>query len=214
MTRVLCLHGTGGTAATMQPVVDGLRAAGHHVEAPTLPGHGGVPEDLFGVTWSDWLAAASSWCADVVIGQSMGASLALALGSAGACRAVVAINALAPDPDALDGLEWRRERGSKWIEVGPSTVGEIALYRLPIETLITTAEGVLAVDLAAVSCPLLLITSEHDDVVDPASSDVIAAMVTGPVERVRLQRSGHVASLDVERELVISAILHALEAWF
>jgi esterase/lipase len=47
---------------------------------------------------------------------------------------------------------------------------------------------------------VLLFTSGHDHVVPLASSDVLAAEVAGPVERVWLARSRHVATLDVERD--------------
>ena len=207
MALVLCLHGLGGSAATMAPIAAGLVAAGHEVILPTLPGHGGRPEDLLDATWADWLFAAEASRAAIVIGQSMGAGLALALGARGLCRAIVAINPLAPDPDALDGLEWRRERGVEWIEVAPSTVGEDALDRLPISALIAMTEGIASIDMHKVSCPVLIVTSENDDIVDPANSDVIASLISGPVERMRLEASGHVASLDVERAAVVTATL-------
>ena len=76
--------------------------------APTLPGHGGEPDDLIGVDWETWLAAAREWPADgpadIVVGQSMGALLAFALAAEGRAGAVVAINPPAPDPDAIDGM--------------------------------------------------------------------------------------------------------------
>lgn len=206
MTSVLCLHGMGGTAATMAPIVAALRAAGHDAHAITLPGHGRDPEHLVGVGWTDWLVAASAHAADVVVGQSMGAVLALAIAAGGGCRAVVAINPLAPDPDAVDGLEWRRDRGTEWIEVAPSSVGEVALERLPIAALVEMATGVLSVDLAAVTVPVLIATSALDDVVDPASSDVIASLLGGPVERLSLPNSGHVASMDADVDLLVTAI--------
>ena len=208
MARVLCLHGMGGTGATMAPIADALRAGGHVVEAPTLPGHGTTPEQLIGLDWADWLHGALSAMTvpvDLVVGQSMGAVLALDIATRGGTRGVVAINPLGPDPDALDGLEWRRERGTEWIEVAPSTVGEIAYDRIPIGALLAMVTGVLAVDLAAVTCPVLVVTSVHDEVVDPDNSVVVAGSVSGPVERLRLERSGHVVSLDVERDTVITA---------
>ncbi len=207
MVLVLCLHGLGGSAATMAPIAAGLAAAGHEVISPTLPGHGGRPEDLLDVTWADWLSAAEASRAAIVIGQSMGAGLALDLGARGLCRAIVAINPLAPDPDALEGLQWRRQRGVEWVEVAPSTVGEDACDRLPISALIAMTEGIASIVMHKVSCPVLIVTSEHDDIVDPANSDVIATLVSGPVERLRLAASGHVASLDVERAAVVTATL-------
>jgi carboxylesterase len=206
MTRVLCLHGIGGTGATMWPIVAACIDAGFTTLAPTLPGHGTDPADLVGITWEDWLEAARDWDADVVVGQSMGANLALQLAAERRCSAAVCINPVAPDPDALDGLEWRRSRGQAWIDVAPSTLGEIAYERLPIEALITMTDGVAAIDLAAIDVPVLLVTSANDEVVDPSSSEVIADRLQN-VKRLRLRRSGHVASLDAERHLLQQAIV-------
>jgi carboxylesterase len=207
MTRVLCLHGIGGTGATMWPIVAACIDAGFTTLAPTLPGHGTDPADLMGVTWADWLEAARAWEADVVVGQSMGADLALQLSAEHRCRATVCINPVAPDGDALEGLEWRKSRGHEWIDVASSTVGEIAYERLPIEALIAMTEGVATIDFAAVDCPVLLVTSANDDVVDPTSSDVIADSLDCDVQRLRLRHSGHVASLDNERDLLQRAIV-------
>ena len=211
MARVLCLHGLGGTGATMWPLVAALSAADHTVLAPTLPGHGGVPDDLVGADWSTWLDAAREWPADgpadVVVGQSMGALLALALAAEGRARAVVAINPPAPDPDAVDGLEWRQSRGHDWVEVGPSALGETAYERLPIGALLAMHVGALEVRLDLVTVPVLVVTSDHDDVVDPSSSDVVAAALTGPVQRLRLARGGHVATLDSDRDRLSAAIV-------
>jgi carboxylesterase len=207
MTRALCLHGLGGTGATMWPVVAACIDAGFTTLAPTLPGHGTDPADLVGITWTDWVDAARAWEADIVIGQSMGACLALQMAAEGRCSAVVCINPLAPDADAIEGLEWRRSRGQSWIEVGPSTVGEFAYERLPIEALMAMAEGVASIDLSAISVPVLLVTSANDDVVDPASSDVIADALRGDVHRLRLRHSGHVATLDHDREVLQRAVI-------
>ena len=54
---------------------------------------------------------------------------------------------------------------------------------------------------------MLLVTSANDDVVDPASSDVVAAALGGDVQRLRLRHSGHVATLDSERHLLQQAIV-------
>lgn len=214
MTRVLCLHGLGGTGATMWPIVSACIDAGFTTLAPTLPGHGTDPADLVGISWDDWLDAARTWEADIVVGQSMGACLALQLAAEQRCRAVVCINPVAPDPDATDGLGWRKSRGQAWINVATSTVEEIAYERLPIEALITMTEGVAAIDLSAVNRPVLLVTSVNDDVVDPASSDVIAAALSCHVQRLRLRHSGHVATLDNERHLLQRATVEFVSAKF
>ena len=56
-----------------------------------------------------------------------------------------------------------------------------------------------------IGCPLLLLTSPQDHVVPPTDSDVLANGVSGPVERVTLERSYHVATLDYDRDLVHSS---------
>lgn len=202
MTRVLCLHGLGGTGATMWPIVAACIDAGFTTLAPTLPGHGTDPEDLVGVTWDDWLEAARSWEADVVVGQSMGACIGLQLAVEQRCAAAVCINPVVADPDAIEGLEWRKSRGQEWVEVGASTVGEIAYERLPIEAVSAMTQGIASIDFSAVDRPVLLVTSTNDDVVDPSSSDLIADAMHCEVQRLRLRNSSHVATLDSERHLL------------
>jgi len=206
MARILLLHGLGGTAATVAPVAALLAAGGHEVHAPTLPGHGTDPTDLLTVTWADWLHAAGQWPADVIVGQSMGGSLALALAATQACRAVVAINPPAPDPDAVDGLEWQRDRGHEWVDGPPLAEGEEGYTRLPIAALLEMVCGSLLTDAAAITVPVLLVTSALDDVVDPYSADLVATSLSGPVTRLRLEDSGHVATLGPQQSLLVAEI--------
>jgi carboxylesterase len=212
MTRIGLVHGLGGTAATMAPLAQLLAAHGHDVATVTLPGHGTNPEDLVGIGWSDWLAAVPH--ADVLIGQSMGASLALTVAAVhDHLLGVVAINAPAADPDALEGLEWRHSRGHDWIDGPDLAPGEVGYSRFPVTALIEMVEGSLAIDLAAVDCPLLLVNSAHDDVVDPMTADVIADSVTGDVTRLTLPNSGHVATMGPDLQLLADAVLAAISQW-
>jgi len=212
MTTIGLVHGLGGTAGTMAPLATLLAAAGHDVLTVTLPGHGTDPEDLIGIDWSDWLAAVPH--ADVLVGQSMGASLALTVAAVHHhLRGVVAINVPVGDPDALEGLEWRRSRGHDWVEGPPLAPGELGYTRFPIEALVEMVEGVLAIDLAAVDCPVLLVTSAHDDVIDPLSADVVADALAGPVERLTLPNSGHVATLGPDLQLLAEEMLAAIAQW-
>ncbi len=54
--------------------------------------------------------------------------------------------------------------------------------------------------LADIRCPVLILTSRHDHVVPVASTELLAGAVSGPVERVWLERSFHVATLDFDRD--------------
>ena len=44
--------------------------------------------------------------------------------------------------------------------------------------------------------------SPQDHVVEPVNSDILAEGVSGPVERVTLERSYHVATLDYDKDLI------------
>lgn len=209
MAVIGLIHGLGGTAATMAPLADALAAAGHEVHTVTLPGHGTDPEDLVGVGWSDWLAAVPH--AEVLIGQSMGATLALTVAAVNHhVRLVVAINPPVADEDALEGLEWRRSRGHDWVDGPDLADGEVGYTRFPITALIEMVEGVHALDLDAVTTPVLLVRGELDDSVDPMSFDVIAENLGGPVVRLALPGSGHVATFGPDIPQLTAAIAELL----
>ena len=215
MARVGLIHGLGGTAATMAPLAAALRDAGHECVAVTLPGHGTSPDALEGVGWADWLAAVPQ--AEVLVGQSMGGVLALAAAAirGSAVRLVVAVNAPAPDPDALDGLEWRQSRGHHWVDGPPLADGEEGYTRFPITALIEMVQGGMAVDAAAVTARVVLVNSDDDDVVDPASAGVWAAALAAgatTVEQVVLPGGSHVATMGPAASHLADIVLTALTA--
>jgi len=74
----------------------------------------------------------------------------------------------------------------------------------PLVPFLSLVEGVeaLQAELPRIACPVLLMTSPQDHVVPPANSDHLASLVAGPVERVSLERSYHVATLDYDKDLI------------
>lgn len=208
---VVLVHGLGGTSATMAPLAALLEQRGIRCRVITLPGHGGVPDDLRHTRWQDWLDAVVAAVVEaddgggvVLVGQSLGGALALAGASTTAAhlRGVVAINVPAPDPDAVEGLEWRLSRGHDRIDAVLAD-GEVGYATIPIVAVLEMAVNLLRIDLTAITVPITLINGALDEVVDPASADVLAAALTtgalaGEVRRVRLSRSGHVATLGPE----------------
>ena len=54
--------------------------------------------------------------------------------------------------------------------------------------------------LGDIRCPVLLLNSREDHVVDPVSGDVLEHAVGGTVDRVMLERSFHVATLDYDKD--------------
>src|SRR2546430_17496291 len=55
---VLLLHGLTGTPVDMHYMKDALVADGYRVSSPLLPGRGTRPEDMFSLSWVDWMSAA------------------------------------------------------------------------------------------------------------------------------------------------------------
>jgi len=87
--QIVCLliHGFAGSTVEMEPLAQALEAAGFDVVRLTLPGHATSIEDFSHTFFPDWRAAAERACEEelargrrvVVIGHSMGGSLALHL---------------------------------------------------------------------------------------------------------------------------------------
>ena len=83
----LVLHGLGGGAFELQPIIAALEAEGLRVSVPVLPGHEGPGPIMPSSNWHDWTAAVEAaydrLSADgapvVVIGFSTGGTLALHL---------------------------------------------------------------------------------------------------------------------------------------
>ena len=204
MTTVGLLHGLGGTAATMAPLAELLQRRGLDVTCPTLPGHGGSDDALRAATWADWLAAVPQ--VPVLVGQSMGATLALAAAATRTdVQLVIAINAVLADPDAAEGLEWQVSRGLEWIDA-PLADGETGNARLPVQAVLQMVHGALSVTLTEVRVPVVLATGALDDTSDPWALDALAAQLGGPVERLVLPGSGHVATFGPDLELLMEPI--------
>lgn len=211
----LVLHGFTGTPLSVSGVSEALSRAGFTVEAPLLPGHGGGMEDLVATGWADWSAAVDQAFDDVagrcpevmVFGLSLGGSLACWLAAA-PHRDVAGIVCVNPmiEPVAPSFVEMLEQLVASGFSSMPAFGSDIArpdvlegsLGGAPFVPMMSLFEGVadLATRLGDISCPLLLFTSTKDHVVPPSSSDYLAARVTGPIERVVLERSYHVATLD------------------
>ena len=220
---VLVLHGFTGSPQTMRPVTEALVAEGLTVEAPRLPGHGTDVEEMLQTGFDDWSAHVEATYADLVrrveriaiVGLSMGGTLAAWLASRHPeILGVVFINALvAPLDPAMLAIVDEMVAAGETIAPGigsdiadPDAVEE-AYAGTPLAPLLSLAAGVAALELPNISCPVLVMTSTNDHVVDPSNSDHLAASVSGPVERVVLERSYHVATLDYDRDLIVERTL-------
>jgi carboxylesterase len=214
---VLVIHGLTGNCFSVRSLAQRFAAAGWAVECPLLPGHGTDVADMIPTRWSDWAPAAEAANESlsnrvdgrvIVAGLSMGGTLAVWLASRHPeIAGLVCINPLvAPVGQireiVLAGAEMGQESmpaiGS---DIADPEVTELSYPATPLRCLVSLFDAVdeLQPALVDVVCPMLLVTSEQDHVVPPFNSDHLAAAVGGPVERMLLERSYHVATLDYEK---------------
>jgi carboxylesterase len=217
---VLVLHGFTGNPSSVRPLAEALAADGRTVLLPRLPGHGTTVEDMLTTTWADWSAAAEAAYHDLagrtrvvaVAGLSMGGTLACWLAaSRPEIAGLVAVNALVRplDPEMVGMVRSMVDAGETVApgigsDIADPDTSESAYEGSPLLPLLSLGEAVEALgpDLARIACPVLVLTSPQDHVVPPANSDFLAGAVAGPVERVTLERSYHVATLDYDRHLI------------
>ncbi len=216
---VLVLHGFTGSPQSLRSLAESLARAGHTVALPLLPGHGTSVEDLMTTDWSSWSAAAFAAFDRLaahtervaVVGLSMGGGLVAAVAEQRPVAGCVFINPLVkpPAPELLTGLDELLAAGVDRIDGIGSDIkrpgaAEAAYAQTPLACARSLFTGIADVyeRLGDITAPSLLLTSREDHVVSGDNSDDLAARVAGPVERVWLEDSYHVATLDHDAALV------------
>jgi carboxylesterase len=214
----LVLHGFTGCPQSMRGLAEAFAGAGFAVELPRLPGHGTSIEDMLQTEWSDWSGHAeaafndlASRCDKVVVaGLSMGGTLTVWLAEHHPEIAGIVLVNPAIEPPAESFREMLRgilDSGSSVMpavgnDIADPDQTELAYDATPVPCLLSLCEAddEIAAALGTIECPVLLMNSPQDHVVPPSSSDILAAGVSGPVERVTLERSYHVATLDYDKD--------------
>jgi carboxylesterase len=223
---VLCLHGFTGTPYEVRPLGDALAARGITAVGPRLPGHESV-DALARTGWIDWLNAVEAELAALrrrcrrvaVAGLSLGGLLALSLArrhpDLGALAVLatplwlppavaVAIRALALVTRARltsipkSGADIRDAAARR---VFP-TLGAMPLASL--RSLLDLATRVRA-ELPQVRVPALVMHGDGDHVAPPAcAGEIYRRIGSAPADKrlVRLPRSFHIITVDVEHETV------------
>jgi carboxylesterase len=217
---VLVLHGFTGNPQSMRPLAEALAAAGFTVDLPLLPGHGTAVEDMVPTRWEDWSGAAEAAyqalagrCQKVLVtGLSMGGTLACWLAEQHPEIAGIAVVNPLADPateEFIMGIRALVDGGTEVIDgigsdIAKEGVTEAAYPGTPLAAALSLFEGVevVAARLGDIRCPTLLLSSREDHVVDPVSGDRVERSVGGPLQRVHLERSYHVATLDWDAPLI------------
>ena len=220
----LVIHGLTSNPDSMRGVAKALAAAGFHVELPLLPGHGTVMEDLIPIRWSDFVGATEAAYRTltarvdkvVVVGLSLGGALTLRIGASHPeVAGLVCINPGAEPqvPEVIEMLQGMADGGT---EVLPGIRGDIAdpdatesgYDGTPLRTMLSViVDGLapLADEYSGMKMPMLLLNSPQDHVIEPKQSEFLVANYGGPVERISLERSFHVATLDYDKDLIIES---------
>jgi carboxylesterase len=211
---VLVLHGFTGSPQSVRPLADALANAGFAVELPLLPGHGTAVEDMVPTRWADYAQAAETAYQEMTARSEMVALAGLSMGGTLACglaevhpeiRGLALVNPFL-DPPAESFREVMRGMLDSGHELAPGVgsdiakegTAELAYEQTPVAAAISMFEGLdeVSAKLSGITCPVLLMSSREDHVVPTSSGELLVSSVSGPVERVWLERSYHVATLD------------------
>lgn len=228
---VVVVHGFTASALATRPLGQRLAAEGFSVEVPLLPGHGTSARDLARTRYADWRASAAlavetlaRGCDQViVVGHSMGGTVALDLAARGAhpLAGVVTINALVLGREQLIAkvapvLQYvlpfvpRDAAGMPTDDIAKPGVSEQA-YRWvsarAAQSLMDELPRVRA-GLPSVTCPALVVTSTEDHTVDPRNGAAITASLgSARVDTLSCERSFHSPLIDYDAELVEDAVV-------
>lgn len=230
---VLLVHGFTGTPFEMSLLGRALAQVGLAVEGPLLAGHGAEPEQLAATGWPDWLASVDEALTALrrraprvaVCGLSLGGLLTLEL----ARRRPDDLSAIAVLAAPLWLSPWA-ERGIRlmtrlrWLrlaripKLSGSDIADTVMRRdnpsaaaMPMSSLLSLLDLMehLRPHLEEVRAPALLAHSRRDHTAPFASMEAIARGLEAggtPVKQLVLERSFHVITLDLEREVLFRAV--------
>jgi carboxylesterase len=230
---VLVLHGFTGSPISVRPLAELLSERGFAVEMPRLPGHGTMARDLLPFRYADFLAEAAAALqrlrqrtkTQVVVGFSMGGTLALDLGTKEPLQGVVTINAqildrggvvvkLAPLIEKLVPLAPASAAGLKKNDIKKG--GDEDAYDMVAAAAgnsIVRALPEVRARLPLLKMPLLVIYSRDDHSVPPDNSRSLPSLVGSErVTLLELLDSYHVALLDNDLPLIAERVASFAES--
>jgi carboxylesterase len=217
----LVVHGFTSSPQMIRDCAEQLhRDGGFTVLAPLLAGHGTVKEDLLPVRAKDWVnqliagvSELEASCSPIVVtGLSPGGICTLFMAGFMSDRIAAAIPINAPGqmgtPDTIATM-FDPNEPSEYPNGEPDIlkpdVHEILYDAMPVAAyqqaylLGSAAFGMLP----RVTCPMLVMQSRQDKWVDPKNAPVIIETINSEVKQLLwLENSGHIATLDYDRELI------------
>ena len=229
----LLIHGFSGSTYEMRELGEFLHRNGYTVSVISLAGHGTVPSDLAGVRAEDWIEQISEewqrlsgiYNKVYPIGLSMGALLVVTL--ALIKRNIPAAVLLAPAL-VLKGigrrfipffyllpvknLYYEKKNGSDIIDQ-EAKKKHLAYNRVPLRSIFEfyRVQRIARSVLPLIDFPVQVIYSERDNTVSEKSISLISAGIKSGVVKVKVDNSGHVLTVDRERNFIYERILEFLK---
>lgn len=225
---VLLLHGYTGSTGEMRPLGEYLQQRGYSVLGVRLPGHGTCAEDLENTTAGDWYAEAERGCKLLlkdyqevyVAGLSMGGLLTIKL----AAKLPIQKAAILAAPIYLRDkrkplfpilkyfIRFLPKRKRDYRDAEKYNHCYTKMPTKPLGSLFTLLDECKHKLLPQIKIPCIVLQSTIEHTVNPKSARYIYDNLGSEEKQlVWFQHSGHILTLDGEREAVYEAVWNFFE---
>ena len=225
---VLLLHGFTGNSADVRMLGRFLETKGYTCHAPHYKGHGVPPEELVTTGPSDWwkdvmmaydFLKSKGYDEIAVAGLSLGGVFSLKLGYTVPIKGIVPMCApmyIKSEEVMYEGvLQYARDY-KKYEGKSPEEI-ELEMNKF-VETPMNTLKALQ--DLIAdvrnhidhIYAPTFVVQARHDKMINIDSANIIYNTIESPVKEIKwYEESGHVITLDKERNQLHEDVFHFLE---
>jgi len=234
--QVLLLHGFTGSASDMTQLSEELARRNMVVSVPPLPGHDTSVEHLETIKWEEWIQFSQKTLDEfdrnaprVIVALSMGTFIATVL-AANKSNQISGLVLLAPAfalqrPGRLGVilsklglykiLRFLHKTNGSDIQDPEARSENNAYKQIPLRSLVQFEElrKVALQKLKDVTCPVFLGFGAHDQTVDNVqAAKELESLSSKRVERHDYPRSGHVITVDFDREMLSADVVRFIES--
>ncbi|HWL25179.1 MAG TPA: alpha/beta fold hydrolase [Ureibacillus sp.] len=226
---VLLLHGFTGNTNDVKRLGRYLAERNYTVHAPLYKGHGGDPETLINTDPIEWWNSAlegydylrsRGYEEIAVAGVSLGGIFSLRLGEERPTKAIVAMSApaIAKSVESLQNrivdyaIKYKKLSGT-YDEQNDSPVKVAQYVRMPSLQYLQGIINDTSSKLDTIQTPVHILRGLNDDEYYCESADVIYNAVKSRIKSVKsFINSGHILTLDKEKELVFEEVYRFFES--
>lgn len=229
-TSVLCLHGLTGTPYEMRPVAETLVGRGMRCVGPVMAGHSRTVAELRDTPYSAWVRGARVVLSKLkkeservaVVGMSMGGMVTLALAAENLADAVVvmgtplrfAANVRLLVPWGKYVYPYLKKTGDIDIQDEQARARHPGLDAIPLASAheVLKFQEFLRNKLTKITAPIFVAHGALDRTANPDDARAIFAGVNSGERVLHIcRRSGHVVSVDFDRQVLAEAIADFVE---